>query len=173
MSIIIVEGSDLAGKTYFIERFAKHMNSGITIKNNFKPNNKDSTSSIYKQYDTIMNLARAFSKCLDKLVILDRFFPSQAVYSFYRGVCELEDTRGKILENVALGLGVKIIYLNTPLPVLLERYDKRGDEHIQKEDLKTIHARYETYMHNSKLPVLRLNTLEEGWMEKAEEFVNE
>jgi len=171
MSIIIVEGSDLAGKTYFIERFAKHMNSGITIKNNFKPRNLDSPQEIYDQYAIILGLSKSFSETTKRLVILDRFFPSQGVYSFFRGVCELNDSRLKTLEEEANNMKTKIIYLDTPLKVLEERYDERGDEHISKEDLIRIHRRYEKYMNACPLPVLRLNTLEDGWMKKAEEFV--
>ena len=168
--IIIVEGVDLAGKSYAIERIGKKFNSGITIKNNYKPKANDG-DGIYGQYYAILNLAISYNE-KDRLVILDRFYPSQAVYSILRGEDEFEYSEILRLENLCQEMNMKIIYLDTPLKILKQRYLERGDEHITIEQLKVLKGRYDAFMALSEVPVLYLNTLEKNWMQRVEKFIN-
>ncbi len=178
MTIVIIEGPDLAGKTYFIEKFSKHMNNGIIIKNNYKPKTGDDFNKIREQYVVIFGISKAYNEYLGNkkgLVILDRFYPSQSVYSYLRNKDELNSEVEKEFEEIAEELAeefnTKMIFLNTPLKVLEKRYDERGDEHIKKEMLAKLYDRYQTFMKNTKLEVLYLDTSKEGWLKKAEKFV--
>ena len=78
--VIIVEGPDLAGKTTIIENLGKRLNQGIIIKNLYKP--KTENGQIWNQYFNILETIRE-SKL--NTFILDRFYPSQLVYSILRG----------------------------------------------------------------------------------------
>jgi thymidylate kinase len=171
MPIVIVEGPDLSGKTTAIETLAKFNNSGSTIKNNYKPKTAEESDKLYEHYHVILHAAKILSNN-GKLVILDRYFPSQAVYSFLRGKEELfGDKRIAKLTDLCLFHKIKIIFLDTPLLTLLQRYDDRGDEHIKKEQLIAIKNRYEQFMNETRLPVLYLDTLKDNWLETANKFI--
>lgn len=172
MSILIVEGPDLSGKTYTVEKIAKHFNSGFILKNSFKPKKENDIQDIYSKYIKLLNLAKHYININgDSLIILDRFYPSQAVYSYLRGLDELNSQNILFLDDLCLSEGIKMIYVDTSLKRLQERYDKRGDEHIDKEKLIKIKERYDEFMKNTNLPLLRLNTLKENWLQSVEEFL--
>ena len=170
--ILIVEGPDLSGKTYAIEKIAKHFNSGFVLKNSFKPKSKTDTPTIYAKYVKLLNLAKyylSFNK--DELIILDRFYPSQAVYSYLRGLDELDSPNINFIEDQCLKDNCKMIYVDTDIKLLEERYDKRGDEHISKAKLLELKKRYDEFMIQNLLPLLRINTLEKDWLKQVEEFI--
>ncbi len=172
MTILIVEGPDLSGKTYAIEKIAKHFNSGFILKNTFKPKKLKDTAKIYNQYWSLLKLVAHYQVAkTDELIILDRFYPSQAVYSYLRGRDDLEDPSILTLEDFCKKLGVKMIYLETDLQELETRYEIRGDEYIKKEQLRKLKERYDLFMSNTKLPMLKVNTLREHWLEKIERFL--
>jgi len=168
MTILIIEGPDLAGKTFAIEKIAKHFNRGFTLKNNFKPINKQSSSQIYAQYWKINAL---ISK--QDFVILDRFFPSQAVYSYLRGIDEIEHSEIKALDRYAWVNDYLYIYLDTPLNLLMCRYEERGDAYIKIEQLKEIKERYDKFYNLTPMKKIKVDTLEEDWLEKLEAQINE
>jgi thymidylate kinase len=160
MSVFIIEGPDLAGKTTAIESIAKFYNRGIIIKNSFKPKIAGS-SRIYRQYWAILHLVSKY----DDLVILDRFYPSQAVYSILRGLDEMFSENVKDLEEHCVkNLTITYIYLDTNLDELETRYKKRGDEHINIEQLKLLKQRYDLFYDSTILPKVKVNTMNENWM---------
>ena len=172
MTILIVEGCDLSGKTYAIERIAKHFNSGFILKNTLKPKSLKDTEKIYAQYWKILNLVVDYhNNNPDALVILDRFYPSQAIYSYLRERDDMKHPEIKALEQFCFGQNVKLLHLQTPVDELERRFDKRGDEHIRKIQLEKLHNRYVKFMKKTLLPVLHIDTAEEGWLEKVEEFI--
>ena len=168
---VIIEGADLSGKTYAIERIAKKFNSGFIIKNAYKPKSAEDSTKIYKQYWDIVDCIKRYNK--DALVILDRFFPSQAVYSILREVDEMKHPQIQFLEQYCKDTNYKYIYLDTPLKVLEERYDKRGDEHIKKEQLLMLKERYDTFFELCTLDKIKINTLDEDWLTQVENFIEE
>ena len=54
-----------------------------------------------------------------------------------------------------------------------ERYLKRGDEHIKIEQLQEIKNRYDIYMSNTILPVLKIDTTKYGWFGKIRRFIEQ
>jgi len=162
MVIMIVEGPDLSGKSFAIEKIGKHFNSGITIKNNYKPRQKTDSPKIYAQYWKIINLVDAYDE--QQLIILDRFFPSQAVYSYMRGEDHMDYQEIIALDKWAKENDFIYIYIDTPLEVLEERYYERGDEHIKLTDLRKIKQRYDDFFESTTMMKIRIDTREQNWM---------
>lgn len=164
MTVMIVEGPDLAGKTYAIEKIGKHFNSGFTLKNNFKPKDASSSKLIYEQYWKIIKVIYDWTE--DNVIILDRFFPSQAVYSYLRGVDEFEHLEIQALDTYAEVNDYLYVYIDTPLEELEKRYKERGDEHISIEDLRTLKERYDRFYDTTAMGKIRLDTRDKDWIKK-------
>ncbi len=164
---LIIEGPDLAGKTTAIEKIAKHYNSGFIIKNCYKPKNLAMTDAVYTQYWKILAM-------IDKLdfkdvVILDRFYPSQAVYSYLRGRDDIFAKEIDELDDFCKLHDFVYIYLDTDLDTLKDRYKQRGDEHIKIGNLINLKVRYDTFYEYTKLRKYKVDTTEENWLEKLTE----
>lgn len=169
MTVMIVEGCDLSGKTYAIERIGKYFNSGITIKNNYKPKTSEDSTKLLLHYWNIVGLIQKTKS--DTLTILDRFHLSQQVYSILRNVDEMYDPEIEHLENFLMKQNYLLLYIDTPLPLLLERYEERGDEHIKRVQLALLKKRYDVAFKNSKLTKMAIDTTKIGWLKQVEEFV--
>ena len=164
---LIIEGPDLAGKTTVIETVAKFYNKGFTLKNNYKPKTRKDSKLIYEQYWMIINLIKD-----QDFVILDRFYPSQAVYSYMRGQNELESPQIRLLDRECRK-DYLYIYIDTPLEELKERYLKRGDEHVSIENLDLLKTRYDRFYELTSLKKLKLDTSDCSWLEEIKNFVRE
>ena len=169
MTVLIIEGPDLSGKSYAIEKIGKAYKTGFILKNLYKPT-KARDGNIYACYWNIIN------KVLDQpFVILDRFYPSQAVYSYLRGEDEMESGEIFAIEKFLLDQKLNkfiIVYLNTDLKTLKKRYIQRGDEHIDISDLRKISERYEIFYNLTKLPVICVDTMEDGWLIELKKAVS-
>jgi thymidylate kinase len=160
--IIIFDGTDLSGKTTAIELIAKSINEGFVLKNTYKPRKLEDSKKIYKQYNKILNLI----KNTKDIVFLDRFFPSQAVYSFLRGKDEMFSKEIQEIEKKCIELDVLYIYITAPVNVLEERYLDRGDDYISFEKLKKIKSKYDLFYRNTNMKKIKVNTLEKDWLKK-------
>lgn len=171
--IVIVEGCDLAGKTYAIERIGKYFNSGFILKNTYKPKTCIDSDRLIAHYWEIVTIIMSYNqRNSEDLIILDRLYPSQAVYSILRGVDELDNREIKVLDKFfAESLNAKMIYLDTPIELLQTRFQERGDEHIKMEQLSLLKQRYETFLGQTRLPVLKLDTTKENWLKEVEVFI--
>lgn len=174
MTILIVEGSDLSGKTTAIEKISKKFKRGILIKNLYKPSVAGDIS-IYDQYWKIINLIKSYSQNNHSaLIILDRFYPSQAVYSILRGKDEMLDPGIISLDHHCSHFYNFIyVYLDTPLRELEYRYGVRGDDYLEFEQLKMIKERYDIFYDLTKMTKIKVNTMESDWLEKLTKFVEE
>jgi len=173
MPIAIIEGPDLAGKSYSIECIAKFFNSGFILKNTYKPRKLIESADIYNQYWHIIGLLSPrghYAK--KKLIILDRFYPSQAVYSILRGNDEIQDFRLLDIQEFCRKSGILYIYLNTDLETLEKRYKERGDEHIKLEQLEMLKNRYDAFYLLCTLKKIKIDPInEDDWLEKIKEFI--
>ena len=170
MPVLLIEGCDLAGKTYAINKIGKFFNSGFTIKNNYKPKFSVESPVLIEHYKKIIRLIELFQKKAPKeIVLLDRFYISQQVYSILRGVDELWSPELTKIERLCLRkLDITLLYLDTPLTLLEKRYRERGDEHISFNQIQMIKERYDLAILFSKLPMIRLDTLNPGWLKKVQ-----
>ncbi len=165
MKVLIIEGPDLSGKSVAIEKIAKHFKSGFLLKNLYKPNSTND-SEIYAQY------FRMFNWCLtQEFVILDRFFPSQAVYSYLRGQDEMDSWDIKTLDNFCAEREFYYIYVDTPIKELKRRYYARGDEHIKVEDLVKLKERYDRFYNNTNMKKIKIDTRKKLWLKKIEKVI--
>ena len=167
MVVLIIEGSDLVGKSTAIERISKYYKNGFLIKNLYKPSTSHD-EKIYHQYYKILNMIEGLS-----FVILDRFFPSQAVYSVKRGEDEMNSEEIKFLDEECVEKKFIYVYLDTSLAELERRYNNRGDEHIAFEDLTWITERYDIFWKKTKMRKIKLDTMKEGWLEELSIFITE
>ena len=174
MTIVIIEGTDLSGKTTAIDKIAKYFNSGFTLKNNFKPINKQSSIEIYEHYWKIISMILEYERLNPKeLILLDRFYPSQAIYSYLRGKDELHSLEIMNLDNYCFDKNFKIIYINTEINEIIKRYKKIGDEYINSKcDLAIIKQRYDLFMAiKTENNPLFLDTMKKDWIKDVEEFL--
>lgn len=173
MTILIIEGPDLSGKSTAIDIIGKYFNSGFTLKNHYKPRKKEDSHKVYTQYKRITSIIDKFHNENPKqILILDRFFPSQAVYSIFREQDERDWPDVKELEKHALMNDYIFILLDTPLKVLQERFKEEGDEYVVSDQLKKIKERYDQYYQGVNMKKYRLNTLEKDWLKKLVRFIN-
>jgi len=168
MTVLIIEGPDCGGKTFAIEKISKHFKDGFLIKNLYKPISYPS-EKIYLQYWRILGFIKTIK--IPTFIILDRFFPSQAVYSYLRGTDEMNSHYIKELDAICADKGFIFVLLDTDLTILEKRYDMRGDEHINKEQLKLIKKRYNIFYKQTKMRKIKLDTLKENWIKKLEKVI--
>ena len=168
--IVIIEGVDLSGKTHAIEIISKFFNSGFVLKNSYKPKTAEFSEVVYMKYWNILKMLRDINPA--QLIILDRFYPSQAVYSILRHKCEMHDKRIIELDEYCNEEDVLYIYLDTDEKVLLERFKDRGDEHIKDfKQIMMLKERYDKFFRETKLCKLKIDTTKEGWLEDVKKFI--
>ena len=165
MVVLLLDGPDLSGKSTAIEKIGKRLNAGITLKNLFKPS-KPNDEEIYRAYFDILMRTDGFDN-----VVLDRFFPSQAVYSILRGADEMRNINILHLEEQCVARGDIYIYLDTPLETLKERYKVRGDEHIKIEQLEMLKKRYDLYYDLCPMIKIKIDTRFAGWLDELAKFI--
>lgn len=179
MTVLIVEGCDLSGKTTAIEKINKKFKDGFLLKNLYKPSDSKDIR-VYEQYWKILNFISQNNDI--PIFVLDRFYPSQAVYSYLRGSDDLElremsDNTGYIaieeLDKYCSSRKFLFVLLDTPLDVLKERYAARGDEHISIEDLETLYKRYNEFYEKTNLEKIKVDTRSADWLDKIAKKVQE
>lgn len=171
MVVLIIEGCDLAGKGTAIEKIAKHFKKGFLIKNLYKPS-EPKDPKIYAQYWEIMHIYNTLKEgYVAPFIILDRFFPSQAVYSYMRGEDEMYSPLIRELDDACAREGFIFILLDTKMDELEKRFDLRGDEHIKKEDLRMLINRYDKFWNLTQMKKIAVDTMEDGWLDRLATFV--
>ena len=64
MTVLIIEGPDLSGKSTAIEQIAKYFKNGFLIKNLYKPSVSDD-KEIYKQYWRMIHFIESTQEMLN------------------------------------------------------------------------------------------------------------
>ncbi len=165
--ILIFEGVDLAGKDTAIEKFVKTNKDGFVLRNAYKP----SMSKDYKIFDAYFSMLGACCELDSGYVILNRCYPSEAVYSILRGEDRMDSGMIKAVESAFIDRGdAFLIMLDTPAETLIERYHIRGDEHVDLEQILMLRERYETFFEQSKLPKMKIDTTDPTWVKQVETF---
>jgi len=167
MTTLIIEGPDLSGKSTAIEKISKLFKHGFLIKNLYKPT-KSGDIKIYEQYWDMIH----FVNYTRKFFILDRFYPSQAVYSILRNVDEMNCSYIKELDEYCANSDFIYVYITSPIDILMERFLARGDEHIKAEQLDMLKTRYDQFYKQTRLPKIMINTMQKDWLKNLEVFVN-
>lgn len=156
--VIVIEGCDLAGKTYLWNAVIKAF-PGIGMKITARPidgsdREKEKIKMYYRSVLAFINL-----NYQNKTIIMDRFFPSELVYSKVKRNYEaFDDPEFETFERVLQHRKHLIIYCDPGIDTIVERLRIRGDDYIHEEDLRSLHDRYEKFISKSTLSVLRLDT---------------
>jgi len=153
-TVIILEGVDKTGKTTLAEKLLKAKTGTILIKQNRK--------DLKKIKDAFMNMAILLRDLPgDAPIILDRFYPSQMVYSILRGEESMTDVFYHVLENDLVNhptLKFEIIYCTADDDTIRRRFKKEKEEYVKEDQIKLLKSRYEHFIKRTKLKVTTYNT---------------
>lgn len=159
--IIIVEGCDLAGKTTMIDLISKRY-QGIVIKNTIRP--KDGSEVERARIKFVYNKILSFiADAPFDTFILDRFYPSELVYSKVKRNYEAFADADYVsleerIKSIVKPENAFVILCSPPIKTILDRLKDRGDDYINKNDVEGILARYREYAGGTRLNVLEIDT---------------
>jgi len=161
--LIIFEGSDLSGKSTIAEAVAKKLPESYLTKMCHRPknNSESEVAKVYKRYWNIVEwykLIYTLSQGKDTM-ILDRFYPSEAVYSYKRDYDAMDDKRIIELDTyIDTQFNALIVYCEPPNDILEQRLKDRGDDFVDVNDLGKIRSRYHNFLEFTCCQVITYNT---------------
>ena len=132
---LIIEGTDCSGKTTLINKLIKddRFKDSILVRINAVPFGnvtlKKQEKLLKNYYEFIENLR----KLSLKFVIFDRFYPSEMVYSKFKGYEGLTSISYKQLNKFFSKEDHLIVHVNPGIDEVLKRYENRGDDKFDKE----------------------------------------
>lgn len=140
---VAFEGPDLTGKTTLLDALQKRMpyamwpllsvhSSKVALR---EPGGVAVNAAGWAFYSSIAVMARTMS------VLLDRCYVTNYVYGRVFG----REVDGGAFLCVAASLQPVVVYVYTPLELLLERLKWRGDDFVDAELLKKVYDGYETW----------------------------
>lgn len=144
MSIIVLEGPDLAGKTTLAQQLMR-VNDGrgkTYIKRG--PIREDPMLEYLRPLDA---LCSSNYTDMHQCLVLDRWHVGELIYGpLLRGRSQLTVPQANYIEMVMQSLGCIFIHVTSDVPTLQDRYDIRGDSLIKKEWLEQIQEDYWRYV---------------------------
>jgi len=157
--IIIVDGVDCSGKSTLIERISKdkRFRNSLLIKNNFRPSDESTIPKVKDNYEGIKSLIESVPSY--EYVIIDRFYMSEMVYGKLRGYEPFDDDWYRTFEDSLMNATnveqILFIHMCPSINTIYGRFDKRGDEHINREQIEDLWSRYIRFVTKfSKLPYM-------------------
>lgn len=125
--LIIIEGPDLAGKS----TFASYLPNAIHFTQN----------DAHYMYEAELERAKT------DLVVLDRCWISEKVYGpIKRQQCTYTDEEYALLCDKLKAIPHTIFYVTSPVNMLLERYNMRGEDYVTQQELIEIANAYSNVM---------------------------
>ncbi len=157
IEVILVEGIDLAGKTHLWNALMKAF-PGIGIKLTDRPldNSDKERKKIKEYYRAVLGFININYQ--NKTFIMDRFFPSEMVYSAKRGYEAMRDPDLLDCERVLHHRKHLVLYCDPGIDTIIERLKVRGDDYVNEGDLRGLYDRYERFFKQTSLNYLRLDT---------------
>lgn len=151
-NFIILEGVDKSGKTTISNYLLKNIKNSVLIKGNVKPKNssEEEIKKIRNYYNEILKLIKS-DYFKDKTIIIDRYFPSQMIYSIKRKHDEMYNKYYIKFEEEIKKINHLLIYCRPDIDVILSRFDKLGDEYINKDDIYILLKRYDYFFKKTNL----------------------
>lgn len=137
--IYMVEGPDCSGKSTLIKNFSnRHDCSYIKFTQKFDGN-------ILEDYEKQTRFLELNIENLSGSVLLDRFYPSEAVYSYRRTVKHEIINKAYLSSKISKELlnKMEVILLFPALEIIKERFLLRGDEITKIEELEELYHSYE------------------------------
>lgn len=160
--IFIIEGVDGAGKSTLINELVKNY-PGLILKITDRPKDSSITqrTKIKEWYWKVLSAIDLIEKSGDlitKNFILDRFFPSEIVYSVKRGYESWGDQELRVIETRLAKFDHLLVYCDPGLGELDERIKTRGDEYIKREEAAFLHGRYKRFFEETPLNKIKIDT---------------
>jgi thymidylate kinase len=173
LEVIIIEGCDLAGKSHLFNSIIKSFpGMGIKITDRPKDGSPFERKKIKEYYWSVLSFIN--KNYQNKTIVLDRFFPSEMVYSLPKRKYEaMFDPDFVNIEKSIRARKHLLIYCDPGLPTILERLKSRGDDYVNGEALADLYERYKYFLENTKMNVLRLdkNKPVEQLIEQVKKYV--
>lgn len=144
MSIIVLEGPDLAGKTTLATEFASH---GSHLKRVLKqgPPSGDIITRYLKPIEELQ-VGEPFGTDHDVL-ILDRWHVGELVYGpMLRGKSQLTQQQANYVDMVLQAFGCLFLHIDAPDRILEDRYDIRGDSLVKRDQVLQVAEWYRAWM---------------------------
>ena len=162
MNVLIIEGIDCSGKSTFLERLSKKLGRGIVIKNCYKPRDQE-TERIKSQYVRIWDMVLNSSFGPADYIFLDRFYPSQIVYSIKRGHDDFDDSWYRTFEKAlkTSKLNVVLVLVTEDEKIIRERFENRGEEYVKPEEITKLQNRYLSFFDKCKLRKIKIKSTDE------------
>jgi thymidylate kinase len=164
-TILIIEGIDCSGKDYFISKLSKELCNSITIKNNFKPRNYEEREIIKNKYKAIIAIAKKLASF--DFIILNRFYPSELVYSAVKRSYDAnKDIWYKFFENSIKrmtwesNIKVILVYVYESPEEIKKRMKERGEDYIIDKDVDNIIKAYDNFYKKTKLTKIKIKSSE-------------
>jgi thymidylate kinase len=172
--ILIIEGPDKAGKTTLSNALIKKY-PGLLLKITDRPldASRQQREKILEHYGQILNILPGNENedlwdetegiSSFKNIILDRFFPSELVYSIKRGYDAMaeDDKYNRQFRNMEAILGNTehlFIYCNPGLQAINERMKENPDDYVEYHETAMLMGRYDRYFKNTPLNWIRVDT---------------
>lgn len=175
--LVIVEGVDLAGKSTFLENLSKKVNAGFIVKNTMKPRSNangglhhwEELQKLKHHYMQISLIGATFPSTMP--IYLDRFYPSQIVYSILRGHDDFTDNYYCKFEEMIQDIAC-LIMIYEDEDVLTQRFAVRGDEHVTLDQILLLKKRYDEFFVRCTLPKIKLKSTDPDILLKATTFMS-
>jgi len=157
--IIIIEGCDLSGKSTVVEDLKRYYGNGaVVFKNPIKPRTKNDQENIFVAYTVMFGMALK-DEFKNKLVIFDRAYPSEMVYSKVKRNYEaLNDLRWWKFDSNTAQEDVLMVYCYAPISNLRERLKVRGDDYVKAGELEKLVERYDRFLKKTKLLYVKIKS---------------
>ena len=165
--LIIIEGPDKIGKSTLINALSKKIPC-IIIKNCNRPISNDDTN-LKKSYQTILQFIKQNHK--EYNIILDRFYPSQMVYSILRGKDSFKDNWYNDFEKQVAETKPLYVYCVNQFKTIKERHLLKKDEYIKINQLRMLIRRYDFFYSLTELPKMRLDLYPPNFDNSLEKLV--
>jgi hypothetical protein len=144
MTIIVVEGPDLAGKTTLVQNLVSHLMNVEMLRQGPPP----------RDVDILEHYLRPIQRwCYDpmlvrpKWLVLDRWHVGELFYGpLLRGGSRLTRQQADYIDMVLQTFGCNFTYVTQPPSVLQRRWDLRGDGMIKREWLADLYHEYTGWM---------------------------
>lgn len=152
-NLIIIEGVDKSGKTEVSDFLIAHIKNSILIKGNMRPydNTPDENQKIKDYYTSVMTFINNNLREREVTYILDRFYPSQMVYSYMRTGDDMYNPWYFGLEETVSTYPHLLLYANPGMETIKSRLEDEGDEYVNLDDIEHLRYRYSKFYDSSKL----------------------
>lgn len=175
IEVIVIEGIDLSGKSTLWNQLVKEFPGiGLKITDRPRDGSDKEKKKIKMYYESVMSFINLNYQ--NKTFILDRFFPSEMVYSLVkRGYEAMFDGALQGFERSLQKRNHLLIYCDPGIDTIIERLKARGDDYVNEEDLRRLHTRYEEFLKRTTLNYIRADSKlpVETLIQQIKEKINE